>query len=47
MVIVLSEIAVGAPDVHLAQLGHNRQDRIDPFWGGVVCVDQQSNIFEF
>ena len=42
----LREIAVSPLDVHLAQFGHDGQDRVDAFGCGVVRVDQQGDVLE-
>ncbi len=44
--IVLGEIAIGPLDVHLAELGHDGEHRVDPARTGIVGVDQEGDVLE-
>ena len=44
--VVLGKVAIGALDIHLPQLRHDGKYGIDPARSGIVCVDQQGDVFE-
>src|SRR5690606_23836822 len=42
----LGPVAVGTADVHLAQFGEYRENRIDSGMAGIVGIDQQGDVLE-